>query len=34
MVGDLGVSVKGQESIAELVGNRMNNSLLLAFVLY
>ena len=31
MVGDLGVSVNGQESIAELVGNRMNNSLLLAF---
>jgi peptide/nickel transport system permease protein len=31
MVGDLGVSVNGQQSIAELVGNRMNNSLLLAF---
>jgi|TARA_B110000971_G_scaffold221043_1_gene266604 peptide/nickel transport system permease protein len=31
VVGDLGVSVNGQESIAELVGNRMNNSLLLAF---
>ena len=30
-VGDLGVSVNGQKSIAELVGNRMNNSLLLAF---
>jgi len=31
MVGDLGLSVNGQQSIAELVGNRMNNSLLLAF---
>jgi peptide/nickel transport system permease protein len=31
VVGDLGVSVNGQESIAKLVGNRMNNSLLLAF---
>jgi peptide/nickel transport system permease protein len=31
VVGDLGVSVNGQKSIAELVGNRMNNSLLLAF---
>jgi len=31
VVGDLGVSVNGQESIAELVGNRMYNSLLLAF---
>jgi peptide/nickel transport system permease protein len=30
MVGDLGLSVNGQQSIAELVGNRMNNSLLLA----
>lgn len=31
VVGDLGVSANGQESIAELVGNRMKNSLLLAF---
>jgi peptide/nickel transport system permease protein len=31
VVGDLGVSANGQKSIAELVGNRMKNSLLLAF---
>ncbi|MFT5220365.1 MAG: peptide/nickel transport system permease protein [Gammaproteobacteria bacterium] len=31
VVGDLGVSANGQKSIAELVGNRLKNSLLLAF---
>jgi peptide/nickel transport system permease protein len=31
VVGDLGISANGQKSIAELVGNRMKNSLLLAF---
>lgn len=31
IVGDLGISANGQRSIAELVGNRMKNSLLLAF---
>jgi peptide/nickel transport system permease protein len=31
LVGDLGLSANGQKSIAELVGNRMKNSLLLAF---